>query len=86
LIGMACHGEGIGRYFFGNTAGQDAVSNLGLASAGLGLRLDPLPSRGMIAAWRHFRLTQLRSNFAYSTRGRIIPATPRSSRPAHPGR
>ncbi|TDH60572.1 hypothetical protein E2C06_21240 [Dankookia rubra] len=66
LIGMAYYGEGIGRYFFGNTGGQDAVSNLGLASAGLGLRLDPLPSWGVTAAWRHFWLTQLRSNFAYS--------------------
>jgi hypothetical protein len=66
LIGMAFYGEGIGRYFFGNTGGQDAVSNLGLASAGLGLRLDPLPSWGVTAAWRHFWLTQLRSNFAYS--------------------
>lgn len=66
LIGMAYYGEGIGRYFFGNTGGQDATSNLGLASAALGLRLDPLPSWGMTAAWRHFWQTQWRSNFAYS--------------------
>ncbi|MEN0072864.1 MAG: DcaP family trimeric outer membrane transporter, partial [Paracraurococcus sp.] len=66
LIGMAFYGEGIGRYFFGNTGGQDATSNLGLASAGLGLRLDPLPAWGVTAAWRRFWQPQWRSNFAYS--------------------
>jgi Porin subfamily len=66
LIGMAFYGEGIGRYFFGNTGGQDAVSNLGLTSAAGGLRLDALPSWGMTAAYRRFWLPALRSNFAYS--------------------
>ncbi|MDN3568965.1 hypothetical protein QWZ14_31695 [Paeniroseomonas aquatica] len=66
LVGMAFYGEGIGRYFFGGTGGQDATSNIGLASAGLGLRLDPLPAWGMTAAWRRFWLPPLRSSFAYS--------------------
>ncbi|MFC7476461.1 DcaP family trimeric outer membrane transporter [Dankookia sp. GCM10030260] len=74
LIGMAYYGEGIGRYFFGNTGGQDATSNLGLASAGLGLRLDPLPSWGMTAAWRHFWEARWRSNFAYSYARQDYPA------------
>ena len=30
LIGMVYYGQGIGRYFAGNTSGQDALSNLGL--------------------------------------------------------
>jgi hypothetical protein len=66
LVGMAFYGEGLGRYFFGNTGGQDATSNLGLASAGLGLQFDPLPSWGMTAAYRRFWMPQLRSNLAYS--------------------
>ena len=31
LLGMAYYGQGIGRYFPGNTSGQDALSNIGLA-------------------------------------------------------
>ena len=30
LIGMVYYGQGIGRYFPGNTSGQDALSNIGL--------------------------------------------------------
>ncbi|WP_431267570.1 hypothetical protein [Dankookia sp. P2] len=46
LIGMAFYGEGIGRYFFGNTGGRTLPRDLGLASAAQGLRLDPLPAWG----------------------------------------
>jgi hypothetical protein len=66
IAAMAYYGEGIGRYFFGNTAGQDAVTNLGLPSAARGLSFDPLPSWGVTAAYRRFWRPSLRSNFAYS--------------------
>jgi hypothetical protein len=43
LIGMAYYGEGIGRYFGGNTFGQDALSNVGLPGVA-DVTLDPLPT------------------------------------------
>lgn len=68
LVGMAFYGEGIGRYFPGNTGGQDAVSNLGLpaVSAGGPLSFDPLPMWGLTAAYRRFWNETLRSNLSYS--------------------
>ncbi len=66
LIGMAYYGEGIGRYFGGNTFGQDALSNIGLPGTATGFSLDPLPTYGVTGAYRRFWTTQLRSNFVYS--------------------
>jgi hypothetical protein len=65
LIGMAYYGEGIGRYFGGNTFGQDALSNLGLPGVP-DVTLDPLPTYGATVAYRHFWTPQWRSNFVYS--------------------
>jgi len=66
LIGMGYYGQGIGRYFGGNTFGQDALSNIGLPGTTTDFSLDPLPTYGATAAYRRFWTTQLRSNFAYS--------------------
>ncbi len=66
LIGMAYYGQGIGRYFAGNTFGQDALSNIGLPGAIADFSLDPLPTYGATAAYRRFWTTQVRSNLAYS--------------------
>jgi hypothetical protein len=66
LIGMAYYGQGIGRYFAGNTSGQDALTNLGLPSALTNFSLNPLPTYGAIAAYRRFWTTQLRSNVSYA--------------------
>jgi len=66
LIGMAYYGRGIGRYFGGNTFGQDALSDIGLPGTATGFSLDALPTYGATAAYRRFWTTQLRSNFAYS--------------------
>jgi DcaP outer membrane protein len=65
LIAMAYYGEGIGRYFGGNTNGQDALSNIGLPGVGA-FSLDPLPTYGGTVAYRRFWTPQLRSNFVYS--------------------
>ncbi len=65
LLGMAYYGQGIGRYFAGNTFGQDALSNIGLPGV-VGGSLDALPTYGTVAAYRRFWTPQLRSNFAYS--------------------
>jgi hypothetical protein len=67
LIGMAYYGQGIGRYFGGNTFGQDALSNIGLPGTAFDFSLDPLPTYGATAAYRHFwGMPELRSNFVYS--------------------
>jgi DcaP outer membrane protein len=63
---MAYGGDGIGRYFVGNTSGQDALSNLGLAAATDSFSLDAVQSWGLTAAYRRFWSPTLRSNFAYS--------------------
>ena len=66
LIGMAYYGEGIGRYFGGNTFGQDALSDVGLPGTATDFSFDPLPTWGVTAAYRRFWTTQLRTNVAYS--------------------
>lgn len=66
LIAMAYYGEGIGRYFAGNTSGQDALSNLGLPGVVDSFSLDAVESWGVTFAYRRFWSPALRSNFAYS--------------------
>jgi hypothetical protein len=66
LIGMAYYGQGIGRYFPGNTSGQDALSNIGLPGSFANFSLNPLPSYGAIVAYRRFWTPQLRSNISYA--------------------
>lgn len=66
LIAMAYYGEGIGRYFAGNTSSQDAISNLGMAGVVDSFSLDTVESLGMTVAYRRFWTPTLRSNFAYS--------------------
>jgi len=66
LIGMIYYGDGIGRYFAGNTSGQDALSNLGLPGAAGDVTIDPVPTFGVIAAYRRFWTTRFRSNFSYA--------------------
>jgi hypothetical protein len=66
LIGMAYYGQGIGRYFGGNTFGQDALSNIGLPGTAFDFSLNALPTYGVTAAYRHFWMPELRSNFVYS--------------------
>jgi hypothetical protein len=65
LIGMAYYGQGIGRYFGGNTFGQDALSNIGLPGV-TDFSIDPLTTYGATGAYRRFWTPQWRSNFVYS--------------------
>lgn len=65
LSGMVYYGQGMGRYFAGNTSGQDALTNIGLPGV-IGGSLDPLPAYGVVASYRRFWTPKLRSNFAYS--------------------
>ena len=64
LLGMAYHGQGIGRYFPGNTSGKDVLTNLGLT--GISFSVNTVPTYGAIAAYRRFLTTKLRSNFSYA--------------------
>jgi hypothetical protein len=66
LMGVAYYGQGIGRYFGGNTFGQDALSNIGLPGVTTDFSLDPLPTYGASIAYRRFWVPELRSNFVYS--------------------
>jgi hypothetical protein len=66
IMGMVYYGQGIGRYFAGNTSGQDALSNIGLPGTLTGFSVNPLPAYGVIAAYRRFWTTQLRSNISYA--------------------
>ena len=64
-LGMVFGGDGIGRYFAGNTSGQDALTNFGLAGV-TSPTLDPLPAYGFVAGYRRFWTPQLRSNVSYA--------------------
>lgn len=66
LLAMAYYGDGIGRYFAGNTSGQDGLSNLGLPQASDRFSFDTVQTWGVTAAYRRFWTPTLRSNFAYS--------------------
>jgi hypothetical protein len=65
LAGMAFYGEGIGRYFAGQSGGQDALTDLGLPGV-LQAGLDTIPTYGATLAYRRFWSTTLRSNFTYA--------------------
>jgi len=66
LIAMGYYGEGIGRYFAGNTSGQDALSNIGLPGTSTSFSVNAIPTYGLIAAYRRFWTTQLRSNLSFA--------------------
>jgi len=55
-----------GRYFPGNTSGQDALSNIGEPGTFTSFSFTPLPTQGAIVAYRRFRTTQFSSNFSYA--------------------
>jgi len=74
IIGMVYYGKGIGRYFGGNSSGQDLISNLGLPEAVTDFTQDALPTYGGTVAYRRFWTPQLRSNIAYSYARQDYPA------------
>jgi hypothetical protein len=84
LIGMGYYGEGIGRYFAGNTFGQDALSNIGLPGTVADFSFDPLPTYGATAAYRRFWTPQLRSNIVYGWAWENYPAYALAFAPGSP--
>ena len=66
LVGMVYYGQGMGRYFAGNSFGQDLLSNIGLPSANVDLMQNALPAYGATVAYRRFWTPQFRTNVAYS--------------------
>jgi hypothetical protein len=81
LLGMAFWGEGIGRYFFGNSLGIGAVASLGLPGAVNDFSLDAVESYGFTAGYRRFWTPRLRSNFTYSYARNDFPAFVRDFTP-----
>jgi hypothetical protein len=65
VAAMAFYGEGIGRYFAGQTSGQDALTDLGLPGVARP-GLDTVASYGATLAYRRFWATTLRSTFSYA--------------------
>jgi hypothetical protein len=74
LIGMVYYGQGMGRYFAGNSFGQDLLSNIGLPSANVAPVQSALPAYGATVAYRRFWTPQLRTNVAYSYARQEYPA------------
>jgi hypothetical protein len=62
---MGFYGDGIGRYFAGQTSGLDAVSNVGLPGV-LSAGLDTVPAYGGTVAYRRFWAPTVRSTFSYA--------------------
>ncbi|HRQ48857.1 MAG TPA: DcaP family trimeric outer membrane transporter, partial [Rhodocyclaceae bacterium] len=79
LIGATYYGEGLGRYFAGNSNGQDAISSVGLPGADPSF--DAVTSYGATLAYRLFWTPQLRSNIAYSYAWHDYPDYARSFTP-----
>ncbi|WP_170979178.1 DcaP family trimeric outer membrane transporter [Roseomonas sp. HF4] len=65
IAAMAFYGEGIGRYFAGQSSGQDALTDLGLPGV-VAPGLDTVASYGATVAYRRFWATTLRSTFSYA--------------------
>lgn len=74
LIGMAYYGEGMGRYFGGNSSGQDLLTNIGLPGVVAEFDQQATSAYGGTIAYRRFWLPQLRSNFAYSMTKQDYPS------------
>jgi hypothetical protein len=81
VMGLAYYGEGIGRYHFGSTIGQDALSNIGMAGVTGRVSIDPIPSWGLTAAYRRFWTPRLRSNVSYSYARQDFPSYARGFTP-----
>jgi hypothetical protein len=58
-------GEGIGRYFAGNSFGQGAISDIG-QTAGMSYSVDAVPSWGATIGYRRFWNDTLRSTLSYA--------------------
>ena len=67
FVAMGYYGQGIGRYFAGNTTGQDLLTNLGMPGVtSVDFTENTVPAYGGTVAYRRFWSPQLRSTFAYS--------------------
>lgn len=65
LVVMAYYGEGIGRYFAGNTFGQAALSDIGTVP-GMQHSLEAVPTYGGTIGYRRFWTDKLRSTLSYA--------------------
>lgn len=65
LVLMGYYGQGIGRYFAGNTFGQGAVSDIGTVP-GMEYSLEAVPTYGGTIGYRRFWTDTLRSTLSYA--------------------
>ncbi|MCA3343845.1 MAG: hypothetical protein ING24_15595 [Roseomonas sp.] len=74
LMLMGYYGEGIGRYFAGNTFGQGGISDI-ISASGLDYSLDSVPSYGGTLAYRRFWSDFVRSTVSYAYARQDFPSS-----------
>jgi hypothetical protein len=62
---MGFYGEGIGRYFAGNSFGQGAISDIG-RTPGMAYSVEAVPSWGALIGYRRFWSDTVRSTLSYA--------------------
>ncbi|MFN8982172.1 MAG: DcaP family trimeric outer membrane transporter [Alphaproteobacteria bacterium] len=74
LMLMGYYGEGIGRYFAGNTFGQGGISDI-ITATGMDYSLDSVPTYGGTIAYRRFWSDFVRSTVSYAYARQDFPSS-----------
>jgi hypothetical protein len=74
LMLMGYYGEGIGRYFAGNTFGQGGISDI-ITATGMDYSLDSVPSYGATIGYRRFWSDFVRSTVSYAYARQDFPSS-----------
>jgi len=74
LMLMGYYGEGIGRYFAGNTFGQGGISDI-ITATGMDYSLDAVPSYGATIGYRRFWTDFVRSTVSYAYARQDFPSS-----------
>jgi hypothetical protein len=74
LMLMGYYGEGIGRYFAGNTFGQGGISDI-ITATGMDYSLDSVPTYGGTIGYRRFWTDFVRSTVSYGYARQDFPSS-----------
>jgi hypothetical protein len=74
LMLMGYYGEGIGRYFAGNTFGQGGISDI-ITATGMDYSLDSVPTYGGTIGYRRFWTDKVRSTVSYAYARQDYPSS-----------
>ena len=74
LMLMGYYGEGIGRYFAGNTFGQGGISDI-ITATGMDYSLDSVPTYGGTIGYRRFWTDFVRSTVSYAYARQDFPSS-----------